>query len=316
MPSWIAKAAVQGLLSQVPGGRACNRWLQEVRRTPGRAFFEEKLATCREHLRHYFDLGGHSRESPFTALELGTGRVPVVPLGIALCGAARVTSIDLVDLAHRDLTRAACRFLLDEAASGRLLAQLPWVRKERIDVLGQVFARYDDVPLGESLGWLGIEFRVGNVRQLDRPEPPFDLIASNNTLEHVGIDAVEGIFAAFRRVAAPGVTMSHFIDLADHYAHFDRRLTPYNFLRFRPGVWRLLNNDLQYQNRLRVSDYRRAHAQAGFRIVLEQDDDSAAAGLDGLQVAAEFRHYSRRDLAVTTSWMVSRLESPFGNLDS
>lgn len=104
--------------------------------------------------------------------------------------------------------------------------------------------------------------------------------------------------------------MSHFIDLVDHYAHFDRRLTPYNFLRFRPGVWRLLNNPLQYQNRLRVSDYRDAHSRAGFRIVREENDDSGAAQLDCLQVAPEFRHYSRQDLAVTSSWMVSRLDGP------
>ncbi len=312
MPSWLAKAAVQGLLSVVPGGRRCNRRLQDLRRTPGADFFEEKLASCREHLRHLFELGGHPHGSPFVALELGTGRVPVVPLGLALCGAARVTSMDLVDLAHRDLTRRACGYLLDEAASGRLDAKLPWIRPERVGALEQAYAAYDGLPLRDTLGRLGIELRIGDVRRLGRPEPPFDLVVSNNTLEHIAGRALDEIFAAFRRIAAPGVTMSHYIDLADHYAHFDRRLTPYNFLRFGPGVWRFLNNPLQYQNRLRVSDYRLAHEKAGFKVVLEQNDDSAADGLDSLQVAAEFRHYSRRDLAVTTSWMVSRLESGQG----
>jgi hypothetical protein len=274
------------------------------------------LAAAREHLRHLFEVGAHPAGSPFVALELGTGRVPVVPLGLALCGAARVVSVDLVDLAHRELAKRACAWLLEEAAAGRLKDRLPWIRPERIEALRRMFAAYDGVPLRDALGMLGIEHRICDVRRLERPEPPVDLVVSNNTLEHVARDAVDEIFAAFRRVAAPGVTMSHFIDLADHYAHFDRRLTPYNFLRYGPGVWRFLNNPLQYQNRLRISDWRRAHTAAGFRIVLEQNDDSASGALDSLQVAPEFRHYSRTDLAVTSSWMVSRMDSGPGRPDS
>jgi methyltransferase family protein len=308
MPSWIAKAAVQGVLSLVPGGRASNRLLQDFRRTAGTDFFEEKLELCRHHLSHRFELGGAAPGTPFSALELGSGRVPLVPLGLALCGAVRVTSLDLVDMVHPELTRRALRYLLDEADAGRLARRLPWIQPERVEALRRSLARADSKPLRECLAGMGIELRIQDVCRLPVPEPAYDLIVSNNTLEHIARDALDGIFSAFRRLAAPGATMSHFIDLVDHYAHFDRKLTPYNFLRFRPGVWRLLNNPLQYQNRLRVSDYRGAHARAGFRIVREENDASAAAQLDGLQVAPEFRHYSLQDLAVTTSWMASRPE--------
>jgi hypothetical protein len=307
MPSWVAKAAVQGVLSIVPGGRTGNRWLQELRRTPGPDFFAGKIELCRIHLRHLFEVGGHPPSRPFAALELGTGRVPLVPLGLALCGAARVSSFDLFDLAHPVLTRRACDYLLREADSGRLAERLPWLRPERLDDLRRIGAAFDERTLAGNLRELGIEMRVEDVRRAPPPANPIDLIVSNNTLEHISRGALDEIFASFRRLASKGVIMSHFIDLVDHYARFDPRLTPYNFLRFRAPVWRLFNNRLQYQNRLRVSDYRDAHARAGFRIVLEENDASAAAQLDGLQVAPEFRHYSRQDLAVTTSWMVSKL---------
>lgn len=310
MPSWIAKAAVQGVLSLVPGGRTSNRWLQDLRRTTGTGFFDEKLEICRHHLAHLFELGGHPPSAPFRALELGSGRAPLVPIGLALCGASAVTSLDLVPIAQPALTRRAIRYLLDEADAGRLAARLPWIRPGRLEELRRVHAGFDALPLRDSLGRIGIELCIHDVRTLPAPSPAYDLIVSNNTLEHIALHAVDEIFAAFRRLASPRVTMSHFIDLVDHYAHYDRRLTPYNFLRFRPGVWRLLNNPLQYQNRLRVSDFRAAHARAGFRIVLEQNDDSARAQLDGLHVAPEFSHYSRQDLAVTSSWMVSSLDAP------
>lgn len=307
---WIAKAAIQGVLAVVPGGRAGNRWLQEMRRTPGPPFFGEKLACCREHLRHFFAVGGRPATAPFTALELGTGRIPIVPLGLALCGAVRVTSIDLVDLVHADLTRRAVAWLVGEADAGRLKERLPWALPGRVDALRRAYESFGRVKLRDALGALGIELRIGDVRVLARPDPPIDLVVSNNTLEHVERKALADILAALRRVAASGAVMSHFIDLADHYSHFDRQLTPYNFLRYRPATWRLFNNRLQYQNRLRVSDYRAAHARAGFRVVLEENDDSAGPGLEGLQVAREFRHYSRQDLAVTSSWMVSRPAGP------
>jgi hypothetical protein len=100
--------------------------------------------------------------------------------------------------------------------------------------------------------------------------------------------------------------MSHFIDLADHYSHYDRRLTPYNFLRYRRSSWWLFNNRLQYQNRWRISDYRAVHAAAGFHILREENDGSAATALERVRLAPEFRHYRQEDLAVTSSWMVSR----------
>jgi SAM-dependent methyltransferase len=310
LPSWLAKAAVQGLLSVVPGGRAGNRLLQDRRRTPDRQFYDAKLDLCRAHLGHHFETGGYPLATPFEALELGTGRLPFVPIGLALCGARHIVSVDIVPMAQPGLTARACEFLLAEADSGRLQERLPWVRPDRLATLRQLYAGFDQRPLSDSLSLLGIELRIEDIRRLPHTAPPFDLIVSNNTLEHIPPDLLDEIMAAFRRLAAPGVTMSHFIDLADHYSHYDRRLTPYNFLRYRPSVWRLLNNPLQYQNRLRVCDYRQAHARAGFHIVCEENDGSSINALDGLQLAAEFRHYQRIDLAVTSSWMVSRLEQP------
>jgi hypothetical protein len=95
------------------------------------------------------------------------------------------------------------------------------------------------------------------------------------------------------------------IDLSDHYSHFDHRLTPYNFLRYSAASWRLFNNDLHYQNRLRVSDYREIHELTGFKILYERDEPLETDLIDRIALAPEFQHYDRQDLIVTRSWIVS-----------
>ncbi len=57
-----------------------------------------------------------------------------------------------------------------------------------------------------------------------------DFICSNNTFEHIPADILSAILREFKRVIKPGGLMSHFIDMSDHFAHFDSRITIYNFL--------------------------------------------------------------------------------------
>ena len=80
----------------------------------------------------------------------------------------------------------------------------------------------------------------------------FDIAISDNTLEHVPPPrrSTTSVWRWPRAVGAGGV-IDHFVDASDHYAHFDRSITEYNFLRWDDSAWRLINNRLLYQNRLR-----------------------------------------------------------------
>ena len=113
---------------------------------------------------------------------------------------------------------------------------------------------------------LGIELLLTDARRIDLPAGHVDLFVSNNTLEHIPKDVLVGIFREFRRVGRRDSVMAHHIDLSDHYAGFDPSITVYNFLRFSERRWRLFNNRLHYQNRLRISDYRCIHVEAGWEL--------------------------------------------------
>lgn len=282
MPSWLLKAAVQGAISPLPGRDRLNHVLQ--RYITGSAtltdeVFERKLAQCRRHLESYRAQHG---ALPRHVLELGTGWYPIVPIGLIDVGVDRVTTFDVNPLC--DLARA--RTALQRFGSD--LQADP--------------AATDAAQLLEPLG---IRMIVRDVRESGLERDSVDLFVSNNTLEHIPPATLSEIMIEFRRLAAPGAVMDHFIDMSDHYAHFDRSITEFNYLRYSDRRWRPFNNRLQYQSRLRISDYRRIIEEAGFRVVAEDAERGAADALGQIALAPRFRSYSPEELAVLRCWLTA-----------
>ena len=282
MASWLLKAAIQGAISPLPARDRLNRLLQE--RVTGSLtltdeVFERKLAQCRRHLESYRAQRG---TLPRHVLELGTGWYPVVPIGLVAAGVDRVTTIDVNPLC-------------DATSASRALEMFgPVLDADRT-------AREPN----QLLEPVGVRLLVCDARNSGLPDASVDLFVSNNTLEHIPPEMLGEIIAEFRRLAAPGAVMDHFIDMSDHYAHFDRSITEFNYLRYSDRTWRLFNNRLQYQSRLRISDYRRIVEQTGFRVVTEEAERGPLDQLEGVKLAARFRRYPPEELAVVRAWVTA-----------
>jgi SAM-dependent methyltransferase len=128
------------------------------------------------------------------------------------------------------------------------------------------------------------------------PESSVDFVTSTSTLEHIPAEDLVRLLAECRRLLRPDGAFSSRIDLSDHFTHFDRSLSPYNFLRYSDRAWRLANSSLLHQNRLRRPDYIGAFEAAGFEVVAEKPWRPDAALPDDL--APRFRSYDPADLAV------------------
>ena len=140
---------------------------------------------------------------------------------------------------------------------------------------------------------------------LDFPAAHFDLICSNNTFEHVYPEVLRGILSEFRRVVKQDGVMSHFIDLSDHFAHLDRSIGIYNFLRFTPRQWRWIDNDIQPQNRLRWADYLAMYADLGIPV---REQDFLPGDVDAvrqLPLAPAYRDRPAGELAISHGYIVS-----------
>ena len=307
MPSWLLKAAVQGTISVLPARQRLNALLQQ--RVTGSlalsdAMFERKLAHCAHHLER-FAAARDARRPPRRALELGTGWYPVVPVGMALCGVGQVVTIDVSSLLEpRRVAHVLGRYA--EAFEAGLLAErLPQLDPERARELRAIARQASTRTAPELLEAVGVRALVGDARIPRLAAASVELFVSNNTFEHIPPSVLEGILAAFRRLSTPGAVMDHFIDISDHYAHFDGSISEFNYLRFSPRAWSLFNNSLQYQSRLRASDYRRLIERAGFAVVAEEAQRGDLAELERTPLAPAFQRYAREELLVLRTWLTA-----------
>ncbi len=302
MGRWIAKATIQGALSLLPDPQRWNRLLQTYVTGSIQMSDDQFLTRWRHAERHVEDWENHHGAFAGTSvLELGTGWLPIVPLVMVLNGARRVVSVDLQDLLTDKCAVATLVRIEALISSGVVQVRGPDAHSRLRAVLQTAPSRRGR----ELLSDLGITCILGDARQLDLPAGSIDLFVSNNTFEHIPGDILTGILREFARLASPRALGSHFVDMVDHYAQFDRTLSVYNFLRYSDLSWRLINNRLQYQNRLRLPDFRAIHRAAGWNVVSETNTTGPAGELEAMTVAPRFRAIPTADLAVTTSWLVS-----------
>ncbi|MBN2306197.1 MAG: class I SAM-dependent methyltransferase [Anaerolineae bacterium] len=309
MPSWYLKAAVQGTLARMPARRRLNYVMQRhitKNLTLDTDLFEGRLKKCWQHF-HNYARATSVETPPAHVIDLGTGWHPIIPVGLFLCGVSKIWSVDIDPLVYRNLLEEMLIQFVAYAENGRLKDFLPGLHEERLPALQDALNKTTNAaPLDEVFAALHIELWIADAQHTGLEPGSIDLFTSNYTLEHVPGEVICGIFAEFRRLAKPTAAMSHLIDVKDHYANFDGSITPYNFLKFSDRTWRWFNNDLLYQNRCRLNDYRRLHEETGFRVVFEDHEPGDVEQFRRVELAPQFQNYaSDEDMSASLGWFVS-----------
>ena len=308
MPSWLLKAVTQRLIGALPNPHFWNGLLQTritgsirlaSRSIRGEAGRVPKAARYLRALRQ-------ATPCDFTALELGTGWFPVVPIGLFLCGASQVWTWDITEHLRLDRVRFVLESFLRLDAASALRRHLPDVRPERFNKLREVAADRSLTTPARLLERLSIEYRIGDATHSGIAPGSVDLVTSSAVLEVLPIEALTPLFGEFLRVAATEAVMSHRIVMSDYYASFDCHITPLNFLKFSDRTWRWLNNPIVPFNRLRITDYRRVLRDVGFKIIDETVVDRCDASmLAKINLAPRFRCYPEEDLLVLQAWVAA-----------
>jgi hypothetical protein len=307
MAHWLIKAAVHRGISALPNRQFWNgllqKWITRSTELTARNF-EDKVRECARHLRVFRSA---RPEGDFTVLELGTGWLPIIPVGLWLSGARELWTFDIEPLLKTERLLCVLRHYRDYARRGELAALLPAARADRIQKLDAVLAaaRTDEQP-GALLERLGIHYQVRDAQQLPLPDHTIDFFVSSGVMEYVPKPALPLVLKEFFRVATPGAMMSHRLNLVDQYSYFDANITAFNFLRFTERGWSWLDSPLISQNRLRIGDYRKHFREAGFEITREDNVSGAPEELAGIKLAADFQQMSRDDLLVLHSFISAR----------
>ena len=302
MARWIAKALAQRAIGFMPDPEYWSDLVQ--RKLSGSVeltypFFLSRLDVARKHF-EFFDQG----HDPFETLELGAGWFPIAPIALRLMGASHVQTWDIVEHISPERLSATLQGFLRAAGDGELEARLPKVDHAVLqDIRKLAGARR---PGAESLRLLGVDYRVGDLLAARLPSGCFDLIVSHAVLEYMPAPQLLAILNEFHRLLKSDGAMSHWIDLSDEYAYFDKNISRLNFLRYSDPVWRLINNPIIPLSRLRIDDIRRLFEEAGFAICREETQKLDGQEMDKLPLAREFAGRDTEDMRVLDAWIFAR----------
>jgi SAM-dependent methyltransferase len=295
--NWKTKARITRCCARVPKSERCYRFIQKHF---GR-LSDDPQSRLNPTVALVAMLRKHQRVLAGRYVEVGTGHVPVVPVGLFLAGAREVWTYDLNRRLDPEMT----------------LGMLAWLAEHGDHVTGLFSPFADSSEVKARLGRLrGIKdvaglLEVANIRYVapadaartGLPDRSVDCHFSVTTLEHVAPEALIGVFREARRILAPGGVAIHLIDPSDHFQHTDASITKINFLRFTETDWRsIAGNHFAYCNRLRASDYARLFSEAGFSIADEQrvvDQDGVALLQRAFPVDVRFSGYTDMDLCTT-----------------
>ena len=306
MPNWLIKSAIHRAISWLPRSQLWNELMQthvthSLGMTPER--LEAKMVECRKFFDSFRARGRDAAD--FVALELGTGWYPTIPIGLYLCGATEIHTIDIDPLLRPARIKHLLELIEESAGSGILATWLPACRPERVEKLVSLLTFVDLESPAMLLERIGINVIVKDAQAIPLPDHSVDLIFTSGVLEYIPSAVMENILMEFRRVARPDAMMAHRINLVDQYSYFDPSITAFNYLKYTARQWGYLNSPLIWQNRFRLSDYKRVIANSGFRILEEENIAGLEEDLARVELSGEFKHYQRADLLILHSYLAA-----------
>ncbi len=307
MAHWVLKAVLQRTLGALPNAHAVNEWFQKnVTRSLNldEEYLTSKFEEARGHLNRY---DTHGTRPLRTAVEVGTGWYPTLPLALWLAGADRVVTYDIAPLLTPSRARAALYAVSNHLEQNP--EALPQALSHRVARLHDALASSEDTLEG-ILGPLGIEVIIGDASKTDLEDGSVDLVASTVVLEYIPEDVLVALFREGRRIAGHDGVHSHEIDLTDQFHYVDPSITPFHFLRFSDRAWSVIKNPIIPLTRLRHSDYVRALEAAGLCVADDAITRGSKADVEAVPLAPRFQAYASDDLRVTRSWvtMVAQTE--------
>lgn len=306
---WKAKAIVQKTISYLPNKEKINYLFQKYV-TKGvyltDEYFTYKITHAQDHI-DYFKKYSNKDFSESNFLELGTGWYPIVPIAMYLNDFEEIISIDIQSWMTKESILTTIEKFVEWRANGELSKYLTFINEEKWAVLINILKENEQLTKEQISQIFHLKTFIQDARKTDFADNSFDFICSNNTFEHVPKAILIPILKEFKRIAKKDGIMSHFVDMSDHFAHFDKTINIYNFLQYSQKTWDLIDNSIQPQNRMRWKDYRQIYADLDIAITDEAVRKGDLKALKTVKLAAMYQSYSMEELAISHGYLVSKM---------
>ena len=229
--------------------------------------------------------------------ELGTGWNPILPVLFFLCGADEILTVDLRNLLRTENAMRVINKFLGELEKGNLEALRADFDEQRINALKEL-SEQPDKDILDLMKELRVTVKVGMLDQLGLERDSFDIGYSINVLEHVSKEALTPIVKGMYELTKAGGFQYHQFGCYDHFHHVDKSISKFNYLQFSESQWRLIDNDIQPQNRLRVDYFERLFEETGFSKITTAHSKPNLTELDKVELHSDFATIDREVVGI------------------
>lgn len=312
MKKWVQKAIVQKTISYLPFSHKINFFFQK-HVTKGiyltDDYFYDRLGHAKNHIESFKNYS--KKQIPESSLEIGTGWYPVVPICFFLIGVNRIYSVDVTFLTSKERLFITLNKFSECYDTGKLKDYIT-ILPERYSVLKKILVDFKKLSIVDILDKLKLKYLIEDARNLSLESNSIDLINSNNTFEHIYPEILIPILKDFKRVIKQNEgVMSHFIDMSDHFAHFDKSINIYNFLQFSNSKWKWIDNSIQPQSRIRIYDYKKIYSDLQLPISEESFRTGDVIKLKSISLAKHYLNQPLSEIAISHCHFVSNMKATF-----
>lgn len=242
-------------------------------------------------------------------LEVGTGRVPIVPIAYWLMGAESTITIDLNPYLKEELI-AECLSYISENEDEILVLFGSLIDRRRLSALIK-FGTKSKLSTAEFFDLCQITYLApGDAANTSLPEQHIDFHTSYTVFEHIPPSVLADILREGNRIIKNNGLFINRIDYSDHFSHSDKSISAINFLQYSDNEWaKYADNRYMYMNRLRHDDFLALFESVGQQIIaVEPNIDQRSEELiktKSLSLNDRFSAKTEDVLAISGAWIVS-----------
>ncbi len=304
---WYVKALVQKAIGIVPLGYRVNYFFQKnitKRVILNDWFFDDILF----HYLHFKKILAENtsiknfEEQKF--VELGTGWQPILPLLFSLENAAEITTLDLHNHTKTDNLLRLISFFEKRKLENYFQKNYIFFHEKRWNDLMKIKTELQKTnslsakKLNKIFEPLKIKFVHGDAAKINFEDKKFDVCFSVNTLEHIYQPALQAILKNLSDATKTAGWHLHVIDMNDHFSHIDHSISKYNYLKFSAAQWKLIDNNLQPQNRLRISDFEKIFTEINLKVAKEDAVEIDWEQFNQIILHPDFKKYNAERCAI------------------
>lgn len=310
---WKIKSKIQNVVSLLPSSLSYSTyyWIQRhfggLRRPNPTRQLTNAIGVCKQIIKQGQTLSNK------VFFEVGTGRVPIVPIAYWLMGAEKTITIDLNPYLKSELIEENLKYISNNQEEilnlfGSLLDQ------ERFNELLRL-SRARHFSSSKILDLCRIKYHApGDAANTRLSEDSIDFHTSTTVFEHIPLEVLDKILREGNRITKNTGLFVHYIDYSDHFSHSDKSISSINFLQYSEEQWeKFAGNRYMYMNRLRHDDFLNLYASVGHKILYAQPEtDPQLYELlsdEDFQLNKRFSSKSKDVLSITGAWIVSQNNS-------